>query len=273
MANPWNLPLIRKDWEGGDNSWASRAWNALPWVNAYKTVTQPGFMNRLIETNPISTTWDAWQGIMGNAPGGHGGGGGAGGFGAPSTSSRVKPAGNSQIGTWVNGNPWATSSRVKPTTGYGAASGIRAQPTGTYGPLPAAWSGSAQGISDMLNSQKGLPAQAVQDLAKSYGIGKINLKPNTPASDTQSGGGSWGDPLTQWYDAFTQEHGGIDPVEFYGGGTWRSEEDALQQALWDKAWGDQFARTYGRGPTDDEWRSSYGHRNAMYYGGASASGG
>lgn len=205
--------------------------------------------------------------------------------------------GNSQIGTWGGNNPWASSapsastiqSRVIPqSTGYGAASGNSSKPweNGAM-PLPTAWSGSAggnaeaalNGLIQMLSGQ-GLPQKAVDDLAKEYGIGKtprITLGTSKPTTTSSSGSGyggtSGGDPLTNWYNQFTSEHGGTDPISFYGGGIWRSEEDALDQALWDAEWGNQFARTYGRPPTDDEWKSSYGHRNAMYYGGASASGG
>lgn len=235
------------------------------------------WMQRLIDTNPISTTWRSWNDAA-RSLGDY--------LGSSMESlgnykSRVKPADASDWWPSMNGMnipaPGASASGR-----YGAASGLAARPaglstkpTGTFAPMPTAWSGSAKGITDMLLGQAGLPEKAVSDLASSYGVGRINLpKPSgSTAAQGSAGGATFNDPLSQWYDAFTNEHGGVDPVDFYGGGVWRSEEDALKQALWDKEWGDQFARTYGRAPTEDEWKSSYGHRNAMYYGGASASGG
>ena len=76
-----------------------------------------------------------------------------------------------------------------------------------------------------------------------------------------------------WVSDFTQQHGGQDPITFYGGGKIQNESSALWEADWDRKWGDQFMRTYGRPPSDEDWAHSYQHRNAMKYSGAKPTGG
>jgi hypothetical protein len=68
-----------------------------------------------------------------------------------------------------------------------------------------------------------------------------------------------------WWNAFAsathrignEDVKGVTPIDFYlpqaqaqGGG----EQQALNLALADKAWGEQFYATYKRAPTDDDWR-------------------
>lgn len=78
------------------------------------------------------------------------------------------------------------------------------------------------------------------------GAGRGSATPPAPANPAPPG-------INQgWWDAFTREHGGENPQEFYE----RSGE-GLQDALWDRDWSEQFARDTGRPPNDDEWRAHW----------------
>lgn len=77
----------------------------------------------------------------------------------------------------------------------------------------------------------------------------------------------------QWWDEFTREHNGRTPEDVYHGD--------IDAALRDRAWGDQFYRTYGRPPSEYDWKASYytrrygpsgGGGGGGGYGGGSASG-
>jgi len=81
-----------------------------------------------------------------------------------------------------------------------------------------------------------------------------------------------------WWDAFTKAHGGESPVSNYTGTPEKYVSDdeaygATREAEWDRAWGDQFARMHGRGPTDEEWADSYYQRNSLKRQGAAPWGG
>lgn len=52
----------------------------------------------------------------------------------------------------------------------------------------------------------------------------------------------------------TEDVKGVTPIDFYLPAAGGDEQQALQLALTDKAWGEQFYATYGRAPTDDDWR-------------------
>lgn len=105
-----------------------------------------------------------------------------------------------------------------------------------------------------------------------------------PTAGQPTGGGgtyrAWGAPpqniidagLTGWWDQFAQEHPYrtkdgrtvyLTPDQVYD----RDGEYAVAHALHDKAWGDQFYRTYGRPPTEDDWKTSYYDRQRSFYGG------
>jgi hypothetical protein len=75
-----------------------------------------------------------------------------------------------------------------------------------------------------------------------------------------------------WYRAFMAEHPyttksgqtiNLTPEQVYD----RDGEYAIAHALSDKAWGEQFARTYNRAPTDYDWKASYYDRQRNYYNG------
>ncbi len=66
-----------------------------------------------------------------------------------------------------------------------------------------------------------------------------------------------------WWGQFAQEHNGRTPEQVYS----RDGEYAVAHALSDKAWGDQFYRTYGRAPSDYDWKASYSQRQRAFYGG------
>lgn len=55
-----------------------------------------------------------------------------------------------------------------------------------------------------------------------------------------------------WYRQFQEEHGGETPEEFY-----RRTGEGLDEALADRAWGEQFARERGRPPSEDDWRYNW----------------
>jgi hypothetical protein len=91
-----------------------------------------------------------------------------------------------------------------------------------------------------------------------------------PAAAAAAGGGGGGvtwdipygvDPT--WYKAFTAEHDGKTPEDVYR----RDGEYAVAHALADKAWGDQFYRTYNRPPSEYDWKASYYQRQNAFYGG------
>lgn len=101
-----------------------------------------------------------------------------------------------------------------------------------------------------------------------------------------SGGGASGNSrylglpewLRGWAQQFEEEHRGTPFTEYYGG---QPEETmsgqdvayALDEALWDKQWGDKFYDTYHRAPSDDDWKASYYDRNSQKYRGESPWGG
>lgn len=75
-----------------------------------------------------------------------------------------------------------------------------------------------------------------------------------------------------WWDAFAREHEyttkdgrtyNLTPDQVYD----RDGENAVNHALFDKAWGDKFADLYKRPPTEDDWKASYAERQYKYYNG------
>lgn len=60
--------------------------------------------------------------------------------------------------------------------------------------------------------------------------------------------------LGQWYQKFQQQHGGKTPEQFYGG-----NREGMAEALADREWSQGFERSYGRPPTDDDWKAWYFH--------------
>lgn len=75
-----------------------------------------------------------------------------------------------------------------------------------------------------------------------------------------------------WWDQFAEEHVyktkdgreyNLTPDQVYD----NDGEYAVAHALADKAWGDQFYRTYGRPPSDYDWKASYYQRQRSWYGG------
>ncbi len=117
-------------------------------------------------------------------------------------------------------------------------------------------------------------------------ISENMAKKGTTSGTTGGAGGSTGynnryaglysayrvDP--SWVEAYQAKHGGKDPISDYGSfgavvgqpGRWsedRTPEQALRSAQWDKNWGDQYAKTYGHGPSDQEWAESYLYREAQ----------
>jgi hypothetical protein len=80
-----------------------------------------------------------------------------------------------------------------------------------------------------------------------------------------------------WVTAYQAQHGGRDPISDYGSSgssvgqgnnyaprDWqRTPEQSLQSAEWDRAWGDQYLRTYGRAPDQAAWEGSYQQREAL----------
>lgn len=85
------------------------------------------------------------------------------------------------------------------------------------------------------------------------------------------------DPSIQWYYEFTRQHGGVTPEVYYGGPAAQYDPEvaanALEQAIWDREWGKQFERTYGRPPSEYDWKASYWHRLSRYLAGETPYGG
>ena len=71
--------------------------------------------------------------------------------------------------------------------------------------------------------------------------------------------------MSDWVNAFQEEHEGQGPIEFYGGGWGDEERDkyAANSALWDRSWAEQFQRTYGKPPAEGDWQASYWDRQSM----------
>lgn len=72
----------------------------------------------------------------------------------------------------------------------------------------------------------------------------------------------------EWWEQFKAEHDGVDPETYYKGD--------LDAALRDRAWGDQFYRTYNRPPSIYDWKASYYDRKypgSGYGGGGGGAGG
>lgn len=160
---------------------------------------------------------------------------------------------------------------------------------GAYGPdlMGPGWSGGAKETVDLVLSL-GLPPEAEQDLLESFGItgttGITLPSQQTTATTPATGQAGSNDPLVQWMNAFTQEHDGVGPVEYYypeaawavssGNSNAPSpEEEAMTHAQWDAEWGAQFQRMNGVPPDEDDWKHSYQHRQQRYYSGGPAGGG
>jgi hypothetical protein len=103
-----------------------------------------------------------------------------------------------------------------------------------------------------------------------------NVPPNAAQQQAQGAGSEvYGVPRgvdARWWQQFAQEHPYrtkdgrtvyLTPDQVYE----RDGEYAVAHALHDKAWGDQFYRTYGRPPTEDDWKASYYDRQRSFYGG------
>jgi len=67
----------------------------------------------------------------------------------------------------------------------------------------------------------------------------------------------------QWWDAFTEEHGGSNPIDYYGETEGAGATKAVQRALEDRAWSEGFAEMYGRPPTDDDWNARWYQRHGL----------
>ena len=53
----------------------------------------------------------------------------------------------------------------------------------------------------------------------------------------------------KWWDDFTEEHDGQNPLDYYG-----AQGEGLAEAMGDLEWSQGFERDHGRPPNDDEWR-------------------
>lgn len=112
--------------------------------------------------------------------------------------------------------------------------------------------------------------------------GSATQQVNTSSGGSGSGTGSYSNRsrnawldglrpgLSQWADAFEDEHRGRSVFEVYGGAPAEDLSNsqinyALSDALLDKAWGDKFYDTYHRPPSEDDWKASYNDRERLKY--------
>ncbi len=125
----------------------------------------------------------------------------------------------------------------------------RAQAPASYGQYPPQiWQGGAAPPS----VPGAVAGQAGQVTAPTYS--------GSSYGGSSYGASGWIDPV--WYEQFKREHGGATPEEVY----YKDKGYALQHALADKAWGDQFYQAMGRPPSAEDWRVSYRQRQDDYYG-------
>ena len=87
----------------------------------------------------------------------------------------------------------------------------------------------------------------------------------TRANTYSAAGNAPGGGNADWWDEFTRAHNGRTPEDVYYG-----DVDA---ALRDKAWAEQFQRTYGRPPSEYDWKASYYSRKYGPSGGGGGGGG
>lgn len=102
---------------------------------------------------------------------------------------------------------------------------------------------------------------------QAYNQTRDSMRPmQANASTNGNAGAGWNIPYgvdPVWYQQFAAEHDGKTPETVYK----RDGEYAIAHALSDKAWGDQFYRTYGRPPSEYDWKASYYQRQNAFYGG------
>lgn len=112
---------------------------------------------------------------------------------------------------------------------------------------------TASAVGTRLEAQKGLTLPALPGKVQAYvgagvtptlGVGRVTgaewtprqALPQVPMGRTIPAGANPAE-FNTWVDAFTREHGGIDPWTYYRGN--------IEQAWLDKKWGDAYARTHG----------------------------
>lgn len=147
--------------------------------------------------------------------------------------------------------------------------------------LPALLTGMYEesvGVPNRLTNLRKLQKQILDQIEKG-----LDSTGNASGGGGGEGGNSGGWSPNSWERAFMGEHEGRTPREEYAR-SWMVQGNSLNpnnarfytpedEADWDRKWGEQFQRTYGKAPDEDDWKASYEHRNAMKYGRANPSGG
>lgn len=177
----------------------------------------------------------------------------------------------------VNGAPLVPRANTQIPTGQSAATGYQGVQA-SYNPAQAQAVYAQPSGGNSLGNAYGpagalmWPMQAVNAVANAYNqMEQAGQLPSQQQAQGYVGGNGYGGNASVnipygvdpgWWRQFTAEHDGRDPERVYQ----RDGEYAVAHALADKAWGDQFYRTYGRPPSDYDWKASYSQRQRAFYG-------
>jgi hypothetical protein len=105
-----------------------------------------------------------------------------------------------------------------------------------------------------------------------FSIYKEGFAPNAPglpAATAQAGTGTEDMPSgfydPAWWSAFKAAHGGQNMVDFYmAGGENKTPQAAITAAMRDRGWGEKFAATYGRPPSEADWRYNWFVQHGLF---------
>ncbi len=293
--NTWGTPLSTSTTPLVSNDWAGP-----PKQSAYESLismlgNQVPFSRSSAARPPIAVS--AREGMQnydkGNATYS---GGGSGGFGGTSGWSNVNASSSPSVpftsqspASILPGGPLAQPIRPwSSVTPSGTASGTASGTTSSWYQRYVAAGGPGTeeefnaAASDPTNFAKIQAAIIQQEKAKAG-----TTSGTTSGTSSGTTGGGYENPYASlysryridpsWIAAYQAQHGGLDPISDYGSSgssvgqgdnyaprDWqRTPEQSLQSAEWDKDWGDQYLRTYGKAPDQAAWEGSYQQREAL----------
>ncbi len=160
-------------------------------------------------------------------------------------------------------------------------------------PDPATWKGTDAELIALIKAT-GLPPAAQADLLAAYGATSsgatvpegTGAPSPAPTAEKPVTAGGYTNPeklysplyqdtfltgMSDWVNAFQEEHEGWGPIEFYGGDGQGGDRDkhAGDKALWDRSWAEQFQAAYGKPPGPYDWEASYIDRQIAQQGASS----
>ncbi len=185
----------------------------------------------------------------------------------PTNAPTPKPTGERLPNYWETANPMLHSQIV------GLVPSLTGDPKSTYrdaswdrqqmrtGASPAAWGSLFGSMYDAPAGNDKPSGSDVEDKSMGGGNPGSYRSRNAWLDGLQAG-------LSQWADAFEDEHRGRSVFEVYGGAPAEDLSNsqinyALSDALLDKAWGDKFYDTYHRAPSEDDWKASFYDRERL----------